>query len=113
LRLWFLGCEDWKALDASLTANTKTYLSQMTVCLREMDRVLKSGGYCILVLGDVERNGEKRHTAEILGELTVEITNNRFIIDTIYDDRIPDERRSRRKTKTTKFERILVMRKQK
>lgn len=113
LRLWFLDCEDWKALDTSLTANTKTYLSQMTVCLREMDRVLKPGGYCVLVLGDVERNGERRRTAEILGELTVEITDKRFTMETIYDDCIPDERRSRRKTRTTKFERILVMRKQK
>ena len=113
LRLWFLGCEDWKALDASLTASTKTYLPQMAVCLREMARVLKPGGYCILVLGDVERNGERRRTAEILGELAQEVTDHRFAIETIYDDRIPDERRSRRRTNTTKFERILVMRKQK
>lgn len=111
LRLWFLGCEDWKTLDASLTASSKIYLSQMSVCLREMHRVLRPDGYCVLVLGDVDRNGKTRRTAEILADEAIRITEEQFVLETIYDDRIPDERRSRRKTKTTKFERILVIRK--
>ena len=111
LRLWFLGCENWKELDASLTASNKVYMPQMSECLREMDRVLKPGGHCVLVLGDVERNGKTRRTAEILAELAIEMSEGRFIVETIYDDYIPDDRRSRRKTKTTKFERILVMQK--
>jgi hypothetical protein len=41
LRLWFLGCEDWKQLDASLTANKRVYLDQMSICLQEMNRVLR------------------------------------------------------------------------
>ncbi len=109
LRLWFLGCDNWKELDSKLTANSKVYLSQMAVCLEEMHRVLKPNKYCVLVLGDVERDGKTRRTAEILAELANEVTENGFEVKTIYDDHIPDDRRSRRKTKTTKFERILVM----
>ncbi len=112
LRLWFLGCEDWKELDASLTANNKVYLPQMSICLQEMFRVLKPGSHCILVLGDVERDDKTRLTAEILADLAVKVTHGQFGVETILDDRIPDERRSRRRTGTTKFERILVMRKQ-
>jgi len=112
LRLWFLGCEDWKELDASLTANNKVYLPQMSICLQEMFRVLKPGSHCILVLGDVERDDKTRLTAEILADLAVKVTQGQFEVETILDDRIPDERRSRRRTGTTKFERILVMRKQ-
>ena len=111
LRLWFLGCEDWKKLDNSLTANSKVYLPQMSKCLEEMDRVLKPGGYCVLVLGDVERDGQTRRTAEVLADLAAQVSDQRFTAENIYDDHIPDERRSRRQTKTTKFERILVMRK--
>ena len=111
LRLWFLGCEDWKELDASLTANRNVYWPQMRVCLQEVHRVLKPEGYCVLVLGDVDRNGKIRRTAEILADLAMGATNGGFEVETIYDDRIPDDRRSRRKTKTTKFERILVMQK--
>jgi hypothetical protein len=111
LRLWFLGWENWKTLDEKLTANAKVYLPQMSVCLGEMYRVLRPGGSCILVLGDVEREGQTKRTAEILAELAQEVTHNGFAVETIYDDFIPDDRRSRRKTKTTKFERILIMRK--
>ncbi len=90
LRLWFLGCTDWKALDASLTANPKVYLPQMAVCIREMCRVLSPGKYCVLVLGDVERDGKTYRTAEILAELALDVTRGRFVGDEIYDDRIPD-----------------------
>jgi len=111
LRLWFLGCEDWKELDAALTANQKVYLPQMRVCLQEIHRVLKAGSYCVLVLGDVERDGKIQRTAEILAELAIDATYGGLVVETIYDDRIPDDRRSRRNTRTTKFERILVMQK--
>lgn len=111
LRLWFLGCQDWKKLDASLTANKQVYIPQMSICLQEMNRILKCEGYCVLVLGDVDRDGETRRTAEILGDLAVQVTEGRFRVEQIYDDRIPDKRRSRRRTRTTKFERILVMQK--
>jgi len=112
LRLWSLGCKDWKELDASLTAHKRVYLPQMSVCLQEIERVLKPGGYSALVLGDVERDGKARCTEEILADLAVRVTDGRFVVETICDDRIPDERRSRRRTRTTKFERILVMHKE-
>ena len=111
LRLWFLGCRNWKKLDASLTANNRVYLPQMAVCLAEMERVLKVGGSCVLVLGDVERNGKTHRTAEGLADLATVSGRKRMVVDTIYSDVIPDERRSRRGTQTTKFERILVMKK--
>jgi SAM-dependent methyltransferase len=111
LRLWFLGCQDWKRLDSELTASEKVYLPQMTECLREMNRVLKVGGYCVLVLGDVERDGKLRRTAEILSDVAALVTGGHLRTEEIHDDVIPDDRRSRRKTRTTKYERILVMRK--
>ena len=43
--------------------------------------------------------------------MAVKVSEDRFVVETLYDDRIPDERRSRRQTQTTKFERILVMKK--
>lgn len=113
MRLWFLGCENWKDLDDSLTARKRDYIPQISNCLKEMYRVLKLQKYCILVLGDVEKNGKTQRTAEILADLAVEVTKHGFVIETIYDDRIPDNRRSRRETKMTKYERILVMRKTK
>jgi len=111
LRLWFLGCKDWEKLDASLTAHASIYLPQMQRCLQEMYRVLKSKSHCVLVLGDVERNGKTKCTAEIIADLAFNSTQGGFAVESIYDDFIPDERRARRGTQTTKIERILVMRK--
>lgn len=111
LRLWFLGEADWRGLDKRLTASDRVYIPQMTKCIEEMDRVLKPGKHCVLVLGDVERNGKHRPTAQIISELAQELTGFRWAEELIYTDEIPDIRRSRRKTKTTKHERILVMRK--
>lgn len=111
LRLWFLGVSDWKELDRSLTASDQVYIPQMKQCLMEMDRVLKEGAHCILVLGDVERNGVKRSTAQIISELAREVSDNRLVQKLIYTDEIPDIRRSRRQTRTTKYERVLVLQK--
>lgn len=111
LRLWFLGVSDWKELDRSLTANDQVYISQMKQCLWQMDRVLKEGAHCVLVLGDVERNGVKKPTAQIISELANEASQGRLVQKLIYTDEIPDMRRSRRRTRTTKYERILVMQK--
>jgi hypothetical protein len=76
-----------------------------------MSRVLKDGGYCVLVLGDVERDGKKKETAKVISDLACEVSNGFLTTKLIYNDEIPDIRRSRRKTKTTKYERILVMQK--
>jgi len=111
LRLWFLDVSDWKQLDRSLTASDAVYIPQMTQCLREMVRVLKPGGYCVLILGDVERNGTRKHTASVISELAYEVSNGRMTNKLSYTDQLPDIRRSRRKTRTTKYERILVMQK--
>lgn len=65
----------------------------------------------LLIDLDVHRNGQTTHTAEILADLAVEVSGGELSVLTIYDDHIPDERRSRRWTRTTRYERILVMKK--
>lgn len=111
LRLWFLGVSNWKELNYSLTANDKVYVAQMRQRLSQMDRVLKDGGHCVLVLGDVERNGVKKNTAQIISDLAQEVSDGRLVQRLTYTDEIPDVRRSRRQTRTTKYERILVIQK--
>jgi len=110
LRLWFLGVPDWRQLDRALTANDRVYLPQMRACLAEMHRILKPGAPCILVLGDVTRNGHTRNTAEIVAELAEESESGGFDLEQIIEDTIPDDRRSRRATRTTIVEKIVVLR---
>jgi len=111
LRLWFLGERDWQNLDKRLTARVRDYEQQMGECLKEMHRILKPGKYCILIVGEVVSDGKTRDTAEVLGGLARRSTNGGFSINCVVDDAIPDVRRSRRGTKTTKIEKILVLQK--
>jgi hypothetical protein len=118
LRLWFLGVEDYKVLEKKLTAEDGVYVPQMARCLAEMMRVLKPDGYCVLILGDVYRNGKTKKTAEIVCALAGQTQSRErdnwlysFKTYAIVTDEIPDDRRSRRNTKTTKHERIVIMKK--
>jgi len=109
LRLWFLGHPDWKALNRRLTTSNSRYEQQMQMCLKEMYRVLKPQKACLLVIGEVQRNGETRDTGAVLGRLAHEVTSGGFALDCVVKDAIPDVRRSRRGTKTTRIEKILVL----
>ena len=53
----------------------------------------------------------KKPAAQIISELAHEVSDGRLVQKLIYTDEIPDIRRSRRQTRTTKYERILVMQK--
>lgn len=108
LRLWFLGVEDYRELEQGLTSNERVYVDQMSACLRELHRVLRRGRLCALVLGDVRRSDRSRDTASVIADLAAE--GGRFRVEGTVDDEIPDIRRSRRRTRTTKRDRILILR---
>lgn len=111
LRLWFLGCENWKALHRNLISSPQVFFEQMFTCLQELARVLKPQAYCVLVVGEVQQHGKNQGIAEALAELVGQATDNQLRIETIYDD-LPEGQRSRSNLKPVKFDRILVMRKQ-
>jgi len=111
LRLWFLGQSDWQELDRRLTAREQIYEEHMKDCVKEMYRILKPNRFCVLVVGEVIRNGRTRDTASVLGGLACSATSGGFSVNCIIEDAIPDSRRSRRGTKTTRVEKILVLHK--
>jgi hypothetical protein len=109
LRLWFLGQHDWKSLNRRLTTSNSKYEGQMMACLKEMHRTLKPGRYCVLIVGEVQRNGNTRDTGAVLGRLAHRVASGGFVLDCVVEDCIPDARRSRRGTRTTRVEKILVL----
>jgi DNA modification methylase len=111
LRLWFLGVEDYKNVERVLTSNDRVYVPQMVECVREMHRVLKPGKPAVLVLGDYRRNANHADSAEAIAEIARHQFGDKFVIEAMVDDPIPDERRARRRTRTTLRERVLVLRK--
>jgi hypothetical protein len=83
----------------------------MRACLKEMYRVLKPARYCVLIVGEVQRNGITKDTGAVLGAMAAEATGGGFSVDCVVEDEIPDIRRSRRGSKTTRIEKILVLQK--
>jgi len=111
LRLWFLGVENYKEVEKQLTSNDRVYIPQMTEIIKEMYRLLKPGKVAVLVLGDYQRNGNVADSAKTIAEIARHLLPDKFVAEQIVDDPIPDERRTRRKTRTTTKDRILVLRK--
>ena len=63
------------------------------------------------MLGDYRRNGNRADSADTIAEIAQQHFSDKLIVESIVDDPIPDERRSRRRTQTTLKERVLVLRK--
>lgn len=111
LRLWFLGVNDYRKVDAKLTSNERVYVPEMTRVVGEMLRLLKPDKSAVLVLGDYNRNGRKQDSAATLSEIVRKNYSSWASIDKLLVDEIPDNRRARRRTQTTKHETIIVIRK--
>jgi DNA modification methylase len=111
LRLWFLGVDDYRKIDAKLTSNERVYVPEMTRAVGEMLRLLKPDKCAVLVLGDYNRNGCKQDSAGTLSHIVRENYFSRARVRKLVVDEIPDERRARRRTRTTKHETIIVIKK--
>jgi DNA modification methylase len=111
LRLWFLGVDDYRKVDAKLTSNEKVYVPEMTRAVGEMLRLLKPGKCAVLVLGDYNRNGRQQDSAATLSQIVRRNYGSCASVEKLLVDEIPDERRARRRTQTTKHETIIVIRK--
>ena len=101
LRLWLLG-HDYRRLRPSYlqTSSVNRYRELIAPCLAEMGRVLRPGGHCVLVAGDVfvkRRNARVAvRTADILAEVAEELqpTNGfRLRAESLIEDRIPSHAR--------------------
>ena len=111
LRLWFLGIEDYRKLEEKLTAKENIYVPQMRKAVGEMLRLLKPGKYAVLVLGDYRRNGRSRDSAAVIEQIVRETYPSQASSERLLVDDVPDVRRSRRLTRTTLHETVLVIRK--
>lgn len=93
LRLWFLGF-DYREVRKTLaeSGSTEKYKEFMRKSIKELHRVLKPGGKCFIVVGDVKvcRRPKKVNTARFLLPLCYDAG---FRIDKVVVDTIPRGRR--------------------
>jgi hypothetical protein len=113
LRLWFIARELPDAIDLAAREREEAFSRLMRNVFVRIAPQIKSGGHIILVVGDATRgHGNPGSTGAIVNHLFETCQQLRaFALDRMYQDTVPDVRRSRRECNGTKVETILVYRK--
>ena len=107
LRLWFLGITQHDNYDRR--ANTKVkFIKLMGESLSRIRTALRTGGKCVLVVGEISRSRTVTNIAEIIADMAISNVGG-FSKEDILVDSIPDIRRARKEGRCTKREWILVL----
>lgn len=109
LRLAIAGYYDEvfkKKLRNILIQQYDTYLEEMKKTFYEMKRVLKTGGYCILIVGDCSKGNKIVNTANEIGPLLNDIG---FTCHGIIEDEIPKNKSVQKRSDWQKHDRIMIL----
>lgn len=87
LRLWFLGVEEYKFLDQRLSHQGR-FLKMMTSVIENIAIGLKSGGRCVLVIGETRRRTRPTNVARMIERIAVHETG-KFVGEGIIEDEVP------------------------
>ncbi len=109
LRLAILGYYDPETngkLRNNLIQHFDTYLAEMELCIKEINRVLKNGGYCVFIVGDCFKGKKIINTAETLKPI---LEKNGFVCHAIIEDQIPMNKSVQKRSKEQKHDRIMIL----
>ena len=98
LRLWFLGVDDYKSLDSKKQSLT-SFSELMVSFLINAAKWLKEDGYCICVVGEVNKKNKSFDIAKMIADIATKHVGG-FVLDSIVTDEIPDIRRSSKRAIT-------------
>jgi len=108
LRLWMLGVDDYKAIRRKEIRKVNAFEQDMLGTLQVISQVLKPGGKCVFVLGDVRRSGPPTDTAQVVMEIALREMDGFDCLGMVHDS-IPDVRRARKAGRSTKKESIVIL----
>lgn len=109
LRLWFLRCKDWHALDGAVSPRQTNFLRLMERCFQRWRAILKPKSPCILIVGN---ESKRTFSADLPGQVAALALKKvgGFSLVMKHTDTIPNERRVRRGITGTTAETVLVLR---
>ncbi len=109
LRLWFLGVNDWHALDRRISPREHQFLDLMRRCFTVWKTLLRPGCDCVLIIGDASSRTSRNNLPDTVASIaTKEVGGYSRLYQ--YTDPIPSERRVRRGITGSASETILVLR---
>jgi DNA modification methylase len=110
LRLWFLGCEDWKALDSRISPSENSFIDMIKSNLENWKDMLNENGKCIFILGDSLCRSYGLKLPETISHIAInEIGGYKLLLKV--ENQIPEKKRVRKHLKGSIFETILVLQK--
>jgi hypothetical protein len=109
LRLWFLGIDEYKVIKQKEIGKTSNFEADMLRVLNLVSKIIKPGGPCILILGDVKRATKKYDVPALITNL-VSTNSLGLLLESQWIEKIPDSRRVRKNGQATEKETILVFR---
>jgi len=107
LRLWFIDPSLTEPVDNDVTQRKKAFTEAMKSVASNVERGLRSKGYCIFVVGEALRRSFNAHPSEVVINIVKETAPSIRLRNIITDD-IPDVRRTRRECRGVKTEHFLV-----
>lgn len=107
LRLWFLGLEDWAALDDRISPVRNNFIDLMQTSINKWARYQKSGARCILVVGDIDIviKGKRQSLADFIKE----ISSRHYLFIEAFQDPIPESHKLVKGNNNIKREIIVVL----
>jgi hypothetical protein len=109
LRLWFLGIENYRIIAKKEISHVSSFRSDMLRTLSIFSKVIRPGGACVFILGDVKRRHKRRDASQMVIDLVgSELTD--FTLEARWSETIPNRRRTRRSGRATLTETIVVLR---
>lgn len=106
LRLWFLGEEDWKSLDKTISPEKDYFFDMMSQCFKKWYKAQPNGGQCIIVLGDIKTNYEGNNHS--MPDIIIEKAKTYYKLVDSYVDPIPEARKVVKGKTRVKQESVLV-----
>ena len=110
LRLWFLGEENYKKYDNKSPRNIEDFKLFMEDVIRNILPSLRLNSYCVFVLGDVNKTKKSINTSFALLEVINSL--DAFCCEDVFEDEVPNFRRSRKGGACTKNEWVVVLKKE-
>ena len=110
LRLWFLGVNNSKELDKTISPKETDFIEMMTSCLIAWKNILGENGKCVLFLGDNYSKKYKKNLPEVIEHIAIKELGGYSLIFK-HMSIIPQNRRVRRGYQGNKSETILVFQK--
>jgi len=110
LRLWFIDPGAEEKTDNPVTRNREVFYQAISTMAQKINRCLKKGGYCLLIVGERLEGGKNANLSNHICRIMTEKAPHLQLIS-LMKDTIPDIRRARRNCRGTKSEHILVYQK--